>query len=207
MYRPNRIGPFPLLNLESGPVQVTKVLAEAADGSISGIHCYASAAAALQSISARTLYCTEDWDLPATEGLALGVKVIGSQLRSQDEGYIYGVSGSIIGNCNVSELGLIPVIGRVSTNGLQTGFTITRYQIIPFDQLQSTGANRVFSSSFNTELISGDFTPTGSYDAEEVFCGYWMMNPTAGAAAMENVRVSISLHRYEYDMRPFDPNR
>ena len=61
--------------------------------------------------------------------------------------------------------------------------------------------------SVNMEMIMGDWTPVPANDGNDLFFGFWFTNGGAAPGSVDSFWLSASIHRYEGDLSPWDPNR
>lgn len=206
MYRPDRIGPWMLSTLEAAAFQSGSIPTVTLTSTVRG---EASQGAPNESTMAESWFFTEDQVLPEGEGGAFGVKCLGSQLFDEGE-YLLSYAGSFVGSSSDEAVAVVPIIGRFNTPGV-TGSTMTNWCILPSQTsnlVPSAGASQApLEVTCNGSVVMGDWTPTGTFGANDLFFGFFMMNPGAQAAAISNIYASMSIHRYEGDLHPWDPNR
>lgn len=205
MYRPDRIGPWPLITLESGPTSAASLTTAAFSGTpnvevIGGIP---------EAKKAGSHIFTADVSIPAGEQGGFGFAISGAQLFDVGE-YILSVAGEFLGFSSDEAVAVTPIVGRVSTNDVVFN-TLTWWHLvqqISSEHSRASGAEiSKMQSSCNTQLIMGDFQPIGSLQSNQLFFGWWLANGGGTVATVEDIHASMSIHRYVEDLRPWDPNR
>jgi len=210
MYRPNRIGPNPLITLETVPAGRTElftaVYGSTIDAEIIG-------GVPFDNVSARSVFFSEDISIPAGEQGSIGVSILGTPLNVNDidRQYILSAAGSVLGFSSDEAVGVIPVVGRVSENGV--ALTSLNFWSLPpsnnSEHVRTSGGEvSSIGSSFNSSMVMGDFFPQGGDpETNDLYAGWWFTNGGASPVTIANVHLSVSIHRYTTDLNPFDPNR
>ncbi len=210
MYRPNRIGPHSLMPSESRPFAIDNATVER--GSLAtGIFPLANFSRAVANISTMA----ETWQLDDTlllapdEQTVLAVKIGAGELMNDGE-YVLSYGGAFVGFSEDEGIGVLPILGRIATQGVF--FTsLTEYMYPPGeDNSQSPTSGTTVApiySNANGSVIMGDWRPENVVLTNDVAFGFHIINGSGGAATIENLRCSMSIHRYEYDLHAFDPNR
>ncbi len=203
MYRMDRIGPWPLGSLETAPATPTGAAIALASGPHTGVSWFAADASTPLGQRAQTWIVSDDLTLAAGDGVAIGVKIGGQALHNSPE-YIIAYGGAIRFFTNDDDLVIGPIVGRVQENSLSEGL-LKNYTHVP---MMHTAESLARFKSCNGELVIGDFEPSGEVpQTEEYFSGWWITNHGADPGVVSDIRMSFSIQRYEFDLRPFDPNR
>ncbi len=210
MYRPNRIGPSPLVTLETVAAGRSEIftkpfgafLASEAIGGLPNEHTHA-----------RSVHFTQPISIEPLEQGSIGVSILGTVLNENDidRQYLLSVSGSVVGFTSGEGLTIRPIIGRV----LESGVALSDLEFWSFppstdgEHVRTSGAEIApITSSCNITTVLGDWAPQGG-DAEtnDLYFGWWFANSTGVAIEIANCFLSVSIHRYIHDLNPFDPNR
>jgi len=206
MYRPNRIGPHPLVTLEAGVRPLTSIN-ETPFGTTVGFQ--ATEAVAAISRRADNIIYTAQLDVAAVSLGSVVVKIVGSQLFDTEQ-YLISYSGSLRGFTTDEGLMINPIIGRTSANGTATG-VLQEYALLPgnaYGGNRTSGAETAgFVVSCNGSVIEGDFSDIGTFLENDIAFGFMISNGGATTAGINDLRLSLSIHRYEFDLQSFDPNR
>lgn len=208
MYRPSRIGPYSLVTLESDIVTVAAASVEGAVVLNASLGAFAQKAVPNVATAAETIRGDGAISIPANSNVAIGVKVSGGQLWSGGE-YILSYGGAC--RCLVSDTDVTvsPVVGRADVNGL-SAFELPQAALVPslteHSILEQPGAMSQEVSA-NGSVILGDWAPEGAFLENELFFGFLFMNSGADPSTISELWQSTSVHRYEGDLHPFDPNR
>lgn len=208
MYRPNRIGPWPLLDTENVIFEVPGTGLGQAPFSDIVILNSPDAIAGLEH-KAFTVRMTDGIGLASGAATAYGVRVVGTQEFDVGE-YMVSYGGSFLGFSADEGVAIRSVLGRVATNGVDDG-SMAQWGLVPEQtnsSMRSAGAEITpLESSVNGTVLIGDWLPGGNLLQNELFFGFWIANGGASAANIVDVHMTVSLHRYLSDLRPFDPNR
>lgn len=207
MYRPNRIGPWPLVTLDTVPTAVSAatIEAEAAGIYLTDIGYWAIGAVGPALQNAGSIKLADQIDMPAGQQAAIGCKILGGSLIESGE-YLVSCGGAF--RCygdGSGEIDVNAIIAKVQTSGLSVG-DLTEWAYLPMEHKNHYGAQ--LSASCNVSVVLGDWLASGTENEKETFFGWLMSNPNVGVAeAMIGVAASVSLQRYGEDIATFDPNR
>ncbi len=210
MYRPNRIGPHVLMPSESQPFSIDNATFER--GTLqTGIFPLANFSRAVANVSTftETWQFDDDLVLLTDQQAVMAVKVGAGELMADGE-YILSYGGSFVGFTAEEGIAVLPILGRIATQGVF--FTsLTEYMYPPGDDTGQTGTSgtdvvAVYSNA-NGSVIMGDWRPENVVLTNDMAFGFHIMNGSSGTVTLTNVRASMSIHRYEYDLHAFDPNR
>ncbi len=203
MYRLNRIGPWPLVSLETAP----NVVGGAAIPTVplTEVGYFTIEPVARVGLSVRT-YVIDAITIPADEGVAIGTKITGQAIFETNQ-YLASYGGSyVFGSADIG-VAVSAVFGRVDLAG-QTDGTLGQYALVPVASVNSASANGdVDSGSANGQIVIGDFADEGTRRGLEMFFGFFIQNHAGSAATINRIRITVSMQRYEEDLRSFDPNR
>lgn len=209
MYRPNRIGPWPLVNLEAAPDVFTAAEVDAAVVTEPAISIWTPKAVANSSTAAETMTSLENLPIAAGERLGIGVKIIGTQENLSSAEYLLSVGGSCQLFSDKKDINVMFFVGRV--NAADNGLQIQRVANVAFIVSQSFGGENDLGAlriDTNMEMVMGNWTPIATPLDDELVAGVLIVNSSAVQnAVISSFGLTISLHRYEGDLDAFDPNR
>lgn len=210
MYRPDRIGPWPLVEMTPPFKPGGALLTDKAD-SLANVSYVVEFAAPRTGETANTWEIDEDWTLPADEGILIGVKVISDTLYEPNgenfEQWIWTCSGSYSFSVTDVAVNVSAVFGHVATNGLDSGL-LREYALLPMMQAETaSGVNDTCNGSVNVQCIDGDWRPSAETAFRDGIFGFFLQNHSSSVATIGRARLTMSLSRYEHDLTPFDPNR
>lgn len=203
MYRPNRIGPWPFVDIDAAMSDVADTTLEAIEALLTANpEIYAGSVSA--DVRANNFRVTGSLGISAGDGLGIGVQVLGTELVTRNS--ILSVAGSVIGH--VATAGFVPsfVVGRTQDTG--SPYELDRWAILAPDfALPSNAAGAQFQAYINRSLVLGDWIPSGNDSSDPIVFGVMFRNSFGGALALTDVNVSLSCQRYVSDLQVFDPNR
>lgn len=204
MYRPNRIGPWPFVSIESVPLSVAATAVEANIGIMPKVGTYVDGNT-LEDVNAVTFNVVPLFTLVAGEGVALGCMISGAFVSAEGS-FLLSYGGVVTGFCDFDTM-VSPVLGRRDPQGGVTD--LTSYSQVPACAYgdHSESASHPITCQANGTVVIGDFRPEGLDLMGDLFFGFWFQNMGSNPATFENVNVSASLHRYLGDKNTFDPNR
>jgi len=208
MYRPNRVGPWPLVTLESSVI-TSGLFTSSLLGTVP--QCNVSSAIGNESTIAEQ-WILGDIAIPAGEHGAIGVKVSGSQLESNKEfgEFLVAYGGAFQGFTSDEAVSIRCMLGRASTPGI-VGFSCPQFAYVPsvISNHERTSGAEVSSvvGDANGEVVIGDWAPEGAFLENEIFFGWLIANGGSAVANVSDIQMAASLHRYVSDLHPFDPNR
>lgn len=204
MYRPDRIGPFPFVTLNSGIREISPALVEAAMAPIKDMAYYLDTLVANVDNKSVTFYFA-GLILAAGEGIVVGPHISGSDLKRSGE-YIYSYGGAWMGDLPDNDVVVMPVLGRLDDNISLSGL-MPEYALLPSQNSSRTAGDHGGITSCNGSVLEGDFKPEGTLLTNDVMAGFGMFNYGASPATIQKILFTISVHRYLEDLDPFDPNR
>lgn len=212
MYRPNRVGPFGLVTLESEPF-VTDEATRFGTSNLNAVPLVnVRDSTPNRETDSVTWVYTDDLNLGTTDHGGFGVKIVGDRVFDENE-YILSYSGSFRGFSSAESVSVKAVVGRASSIGI-IQFSLFQFAYVPmmhYSHIRTQGAElSQISCECNGSVILGNWRPELAEleDPAELFFGFVMANgDSVGEAVFSNVQASMSIHRYESDLRPFDPNR
>ena len=204
MYRPDRIGPWPLVTLEQLP-EITTGAALVA-GAVSPPPYVVFDAVPNDNAMAQMLEVSDDWSIGGGLGLAVGVKVSGRDVLSADGEYLLSCGGAMLANSQDADLSIAGIVGRCDAPGELSG-TLPQYSLVPL-QMGLDVRPGIVQRSCNMTVVLGDWDPDGEdLLTSDLFFGFFYVNHGADPGVLEDLRQHALIHRYLEDLHPFDPNR
>lgn len=205
MYRPNRIGPSPLVTLLSSPHILTSINVEAAENPIGNIGWIAMRAGANEFAGAGSIFVNTDFDIGPGQGVALGVKITDPpQDHDQD---LFEVGGGCHFHCSSEDVDISAVVTRTQEIGAAAGVSVI-WAFLPMEhhiEFASNADGR--GASVRTGVVLGNFEPTVDLKTGEIFTGFYLTNGGVASATIRHWQSSHSGYRYAHDLTAFDPNR
>lgn len=211
MHRINRIGPWPLIDIEVPPWEPNATLRGVIDDVAAPL-----CGGGVRSVTVPKTTNFETIHLPglafantqATQW-ALGCLIDGTNEQETDN-VIYTISGSLnitIGTQNKYSA-FTPIISKLDATPSDPDavITITDFTILPC--LHNTVTNQEsIQASVNTQAVVGNIRgSTASQSSLPIFVG-WMHNNSIGASYNVRGNMSISVYKYTNDIQTSDPWR
>lgn len=210
MYRPNRIGPWPLIHVDKLPIDFGTPAnygneltfdPHVADTTI-------RSTTASRMISAYTNATTFTSRASFSIGVAIdGSNPIGAPNGDDQQGFYVSVSGhcvvrdgddgqleACIGRCDASTL----TIYSSGSNPCADFFRLPIQGMVAQDEW--------LSASINTTLLIGHYDGSDTYESDPLIFGWRLVNQSAGAKQYR-MMASMTIHKYAQDIHAFDPNR
>lgn len=206
MYRTDRIGPWPLVELLAEHQVLTAAAIAAASGVHTSVYCIAVDTAIPEKHRAYTVFSAAgDVAIPAAEGVAIVIQISGAQ-KALSEFFQLSYAGRCDYECSGVGVSCSPFLGRA--NAVAATFLATRVAMVPsMMDVPSNLAVQPGSCSCNGSAIYGDLEGGETDPFTALVFGYWFVNRSAGELNISDIRMSMSLERYESDIITFDPNR
>lgn len=208
MYRPNRIGPWPFVDLD---VDTEVMTGEVFNAGASGL---LKPGFNVQDTVVNSEYRSRAFNMipvstfSTITGVCIGVQIDGSELDNASE-YMLSYAGNVRWSANDEGITVQPIIGRAETDGGPgTTFIIDPYTPVP--ALNATFGNITESEgmkSCNGTVIVSQSNNSASVKSGNLCFGFWFQNPTLNSIQITNVLGGLSIHRYLSDVNTFDPNR
>ncbi len=206
MYRPDRIGPWPIGNLNKPHVVDAKTDFTTVDVAHTTYGCYSlNIISGENFISEKVVFSDVALFLSPTQQVGFGVQLGGGD--EEFNRHIYAISGHLVFH-TVRDLQVSMVIGRLAAAPSATAnVNVPNPCIIPLDIAMK--ANETNHYSINKQFISteldGGTPPATFFD----IAAFWRIaNNDAGSnAVMSVLEVSLAFHKYDQDLQTLDPNR
>lgn len=209
MYRPNRVGPWPLVNLNDEATSISGFT----DGpmNVPAIRFHCPSASTPDEFHSESVVFNPNATLLAESAVAWGVKIVGTP-RFTGREYLVSYSGGVAFGTESDGVIARPIIGRTEGSGLSQGDMLMYAFPPPVDLLHHrTGGAEIAAVSchMNGTVVMGDFKGDGvsTLEADDLFAGFYLQNFGPSSATLRDMRLTTAIHRYETDLTPFDPNR
>lgn len=207
MYRPNRIGPFPTLDLDR--TAYTPTITSVVAGGVP-VFPHVQNTNVNEELENMFGYPGITGGLGANDHCSFGIAMSGAQPESE-----LPVHFTFCGACywaGAQPITIRPFIARgdsatpvvnVGANNNQC----SRPFFLPYESaiVSSLPANEFSSVAFNCSIIAGNILGA-TLSENPIYLGVQLLSSVAGSTAT-SIRVSISAHRYLNDIRVFDPTR
>lgn len=219
MYRPNRIGPYPVWDLDAAaitwPTEWTTDFAEQDHDVRTAPRLHVPSATLRDDYDQATWLCSEA-AITLAAGMAVGIGIGISGVPAGDSadsvlGHLYcGHVDAMICRDVDQELIVRPVIGRASQSTLSVdrdaqGNTFGSYGFMPSDTARPN--QRATYCSWQGCIAQGNLG-AAALGTNPVMLGAWIGNPTAAAnQVIRYLAVSVSIHKYVRELQQFDPVR
>lgn len=212
MYRPNRIGPHPLLNIDRAPKAYGSITTFQAINVISPV---LPDATIRESTASRQFNGTLT-GLTSGAQFAIGIAVDGSnpigELAGEDDpGMVISMSGYMwLKHSSSNNAPPHVVLARNDAAALATSPAVNpcaNYQMIPTDNSGVDGKDSFFSwASFNRTVLLGNYDGAITYSGDPLILAWVYQNPDAGTLNLV-FEGMLTLHKYIIDLDTLDPNR
>jgi len=208
MYRPDRIGPWPIGNLNRAFVVDTKATFVAPlQTTAFGYTCYSLNTTSGDSFIAEHVLFNNATGPVLSNAFQIGFGVQLSGGGEEFNRHIYSVSGAIsFTHLNGDAAHIECVIGRLAAAPSATaGIVVANPIVLPVFR---HGDGKVNYACINTSVISteldGGTPPSTFFDV----AAFWrVVNHSGGDNPMLGLQVNIAMHKYLSDLQTLDPNR
>lgn len=205
MYRPNRIGPWPIGNFNKALLTDAKADFTAVDVAHTTYGCYSlNVTSAEETTSEKVVFTDSTLFLSNTQQVGIGVQLTGGD--EETNRYMYSVSGSL-GFHTGEDVLVEMVIGRLAAApSVSASIAVVNPIIVPLSvAMRGTQSNyyAVNSTVISTQLDGGS-APATYFD----IAAFWrLVNMDGSNAVFKAFQCNISFHKYVSDILNFDPNR
>lgn len=206
MYRPNRIGPHKIGNLNKALLVDAKASFDAVDNIWSTYSCYSlNVTSGTDFIAEHVVFSDLTLTLLDTQQVGIGVQLTGGD--EEMHRYMYSVSGSITWR-SVTDVNIEFVIGRLAAApSTSVGIVVANPIVVPINGMNRTSGG-AFSAWVNRTIVSaqldGGSVPATFFD----IAAFWrIINNDQGTAAIRGLMCNIAFHKYSEDLITFDPAR
>lgn len=206
MYRPNRIGPWPLVSVVTGPHVRGNLVSNDLSGAPQAHFSKTGANEATMSVHWKF---NAALTIGALQGVAIGAKVVGPTFYDEGQ-FILSYAGALIGFSDDEGLGIRGIIGQTADVG-ELDSALNQYSFVPtgayLHERTSGAENAPVTIDANGSVVLGDWAPQDASFSRELFFGFFLVNGGGVEVSVNNLEISASLHVYVSDLVPFDPNR
>lgn len=215
MYKPNRIGPCPLMHIDQGK----KVYGSLAAGHLVAqdtVNFILPDATIRTNTSSRAFTGSGSWgtNKQATLGVAVnGAHPGGAQTLSGAIGFHLDISGMMMVRvvshpAEVSGLAIYGILARNDAATLQTFATepsnvAANWMMVP-THCESNDLG--FTAWFNQTVVIGNYDGAETYSADPLMAGF-AIHSTAGETQTASFVGSVNMHKYIHDINTHDPSR
>lgn len=218
MYRPNRIGPWPIIDLDA-----PKMAWDASWNATLGVADFPIGTAPTPHFRSATV--RDDFDFMSIKmdgntptllnhfSMAFGVAIEGENPVDGDgEATLFSVFASMMlsddttGNEHTASLW----VGRLDQSTVdvtrnQTNNSVTNPILLPA-LVTKTGTSGNIHLAYNGSFLFSDIEADG-YDSNPIVAGVTINNPDSAAREWTDFHLSLGIHRYVGDLKSFEPNR
>ncbi len=208
MYRPNRIGPWKLGNLNK-PVLISTIT-DFATEEFAWASYKTNSLNVVSGIDIATEHIIFDQaalHLSAFSAVGFGVQVSGVM---SENNYIYGIGGSITVNnaTNDTDMEIECVLGRLAAPPAGIGsapISVPSPIVVPCRRYIQDGP--IIGADVNTQIVT-QLQDGGTPVAEQPICLFWrLVNAKGVDITTSHIHMNLALHRYADDLDNFDPPR
>ncbi len=204
MYRPNRIGPHKIGNLNKALLVRTDANFDTLDNVWTTYSCFSlNTVSGTDFTSEHVVFSDLGLSLADNQQVGIGVQI--NEVDEETTRFMYSVSGSILMRTAV-DLGIEMVIGRLAAAPSGTLPVIVANPIVvPIDYNMH---DDVIQCSVNQTIVSteldGGTPPSTFFDV----AAFWrIVNNDATLGLCRGLHCNISFHKYTEDLVTLDPNR
>lgn len=202
MYRPDRIGPWSIGNLDKAFIADAKADFDTHDSAFTTYSAYSLNATSGENFLGETFNFSGSPSLANAMQVGLGVQVSGV---GYDKNYMYSISGTLMYD-DSTEIMVEVVLGRLAAAPSAAGpIVIANPIIIPITSAKNAAWSQfAVNHTVVSTLLDGGSAPSTEFD----ICAFWRLTNVSGAgSAIGGMSGRIALHRYGADLETLDPNR
>lgn len=207
MYRPNRIGPFKLGNLNKALLTDAKADFDTHDQSNLTYGCYSLNTTSGDSFIGEHVVFTDVTGVTLADANQVGIGVQLSALDTERNNFIYGIAGSIaFFETDADELLVEMVIGRLAAApSAAASIDVPNPIVLPvFLNRWSKGFYASVSTQLITTELDGGSAPSTFFD----IAAFWRLSNDDGSqSTINNLHCNIAIQKYTEDLITFDPSR
>lgn len=205
MYRPNRIGPWPIVDIDQTQLVRSDANFDSLDGGNDTFGCFSLMAAAGVEYQGTNVHWTSAVILAAGSAVGIGVMI---NFTNTTANPMLSISANISALTTSQSLLINCCVGRLAAT-LSTTAQVLVTNPTPLPMFDANLTLQNFNMSVDTSLItqtgiSGGTIPSTEFD----LAVFWHLRNEAGATVtLTNLAARISVHSYLEDMLTFDPAR
>ena len=210
MYRQNRIGPWPLGNLNKALIVDSKANFNSHDSAFTTYGCYSLNTSSGNKYTKEHFVFSDNTGVDLADGMqvGIGVQISPHELDIDADGpdYQYALSGQLSFRA-ADGLLIEAVLGRLGGAPNEAAHVAVANPVVcPLDVMAL--GNGVYIASVNKSIVTlkgdGGSLPGTAYD----IAAFWRIwNETGSAQALTGMCGNIGLHKYEEDITNWDPPR
>lgn len=212
MYRPNRIGPWPLVNLDRAPHSYGSLTGHQAPN----VHSPITPDSTIRTETASRQFFGTITSLAAANVVTIGIALagdnpLGDLAGGGDPGVLYSASG-IMTLRNSAQLLTGPPVPQICRNDADTLATTptpnaaANHQMLPYDAGAVSFNGFMSSCSFNTSFIIGNFDGSITYSSDPlILC--WTYKNGSGTTVSIEFSGMLTFHKYLKDLDTLDSGR
>lgn len=200
MYRPDRIGPWKLGNLDiASLIRTDATLPKSSFTAYST--CSLNVALAIDVAIEHVVFSDLALSLTNGDASGIGVNVSGDNYGA---GYLYSLAGSIAFE-SAQNVQIEAVIGMLAgAPSLLSPIGVLNPNVLPLDVFSRGGDS--YYASLNQSLITAKKIPDTAPPLG--IAGFFrIINNSGGAATIKGLTLNLSLHKYRSDLDTLDPSR
>jgi len=198
MYRPDRIGPWPLCDIDATNVwtpTATMGTQSAYVANLEDVTEYTAARTRVFSVGNVAVGAAQSW--------CVGIKIAGGALTDSPNALL-SVAGNIHYTQAENQGQVFAFIGRGADSSAAPAIIPTWF--IPVTGV-AEGTQNIFNLGFSTTIVLGDFGSSSTDLVTPLILCIGALNGLGSTVNMSFCQGSLSIHRYEADIDTFDPNR
>ncbi len=206
MYRPNRIGPHQLGNLNKALLVDAKSSFDAVDSIWTTYSAYSlNTSSGVNIASEHVVFSDNTLSLIDTSQVGIGIQV-GASEEEEEIDFIYTIAGSL--TCHtIKDIIVEFCIGRLAAApSTSAAVTVANPIVIPLRMCMHGADAKQYSvcQEIIMQRNDGGSAPSTWFD----ICAFWrIVNNDQATANFRGLTCNISLHKYVQDLHTFDPTR
>jgi len=205
MYRPNRIGPHPIGNLNKVyTINALTDFATSEETALSVLSTVSLNVVSGENFIHEAVYYSEATGVTLGDDKQVGVGVQINDEEEERHRHIYSVWGSLSGDYQ-SHLTYQFCIGRLTAAPSATvGVAVPNAIPLPISLHFGNGAiHATCNVSFVSTELDGGTPPSTFFD----LAAFWRIQNQGGAANLIGLNLNVGIHKYKEDLLTFDPAR
>lgn len=209
MYRPNRVGPWPIIDIDEPPQTITSLSIQA---NASEFFPRMKQVVVREEFEQWTVRMTNDETISRDRRGGLGIAINGVQ--ENELNWIYALRASMqMKSDRPLQVGM--VLGRSATQSIGGIVRVVKYHYLPCEITQvwtptnATAGFLITHVNLNTEIIQGH-VQQGTYTADDEYpliLAMIIQNESTLGATIHGLNGSIGIHKYTQDVDTWDPSR
>ncbi len=202
MYRPNRIGPWPVVNFELPPIELTMTDFNSVDHANHAFGMFSPNVVVPESLGSETILFDSDTNIAANSSAGIGIQVNGA---STQHDYIWSISAQLSAVVNDGDVDIDLCIGRLdAVPSASSSVIVTNAKYVPCTKVRDSGQIYIHA---NLEIVGqreGQAQPSPEHPIGLFF---HIVNETVGPKVTSQMKIQLNLQKYLADLITFDPSR